>query len=82
VSVDWKRAEGAFDLEVTIPAGMEAEIVIPKLGATDPEIHEGDRTVWRSAGYLAGTPGLTGARADAESVRIQAGSGRYHFTLK
>lgn len=82
VSVEWTRKVGtSFDLKVTIPAGMEADIEIPTLGLNNPQIAEGGTAVWNYA-YVPGTPGLTGADATSDSVDFHAGSGSYHFTVR
>ena len=81
VTVDWIKGAASFDLKVTIPAGMAADIDIPKLGLNNPRITEGETSVWKSNAYVPGTAGLTGAQADADSIVFHAGSGSYHFTL-
>ena len=91
VSVDWIKGSGywangnfgsrSFVLNVSIPAGMTADIVIPTLGWMNVHITEGGATVWKDNVYVPDTPGLTGAEAGADSVLIHAGSGSYHFVL-
>ena len=81
VVVDWIKGTTSFDLKVTIPAGMEADIDIPKLGLKNVQIAEGGIPVWKSNSYLPGTIGLTGAQTDTDSTLFHAGSGAYHFTL-
>lgn len=81
VAVDWFRGNTSFDLTVSIPAGMEAEIAIPTLGLMNVQITEGRAIVWKSGAYVLGTVGLASAKADSASVVFHAGSGSYHFTL-
>jgi alpha-L-rhamnosidase len=81
VSVDWIKANTSFDLKVSIPAGIEADIAVPTLGLANVQITEGVATVWKANTYLPGAPGLLGARADTDSIIIRAGSGSYHFAL-
>jgi hypothetical protein len=81
VTVDWIKRPTSFDLKVAIPAGMEADIDIPKLGLTALHITEGGKTVWKSNTYVPGTPGITRAKAGSDSIVFHAGSGSYHFTL-
>jgi alpha-L-rhamnosidase len=81
VSVDWTKGTTSFDLKVTIPAGMEANIAIPKLGLTGIKITEDGTIVWQADAYVAGIRGLTGAQADTDSIVLHTGSGSYHFIL-
>ncbi len=82
VSSSWRRTENSLRLEVSIPVGSEAEIVIPKLGLSEIEISESGRPVWKGNAYQPGAPGLAGARQTNRAVVFQAGSGRYVFELK
>jgi|SRR5579862_9615991 len=82
VKVDWRREEGRFELNVSIPAGMDAEVVIPKLGRHDPRISEAGASVWASDAFVRGTPGIVGGKADDEAIRFQAGSGDYRFVMQ
>lgn len=81
ITVDWVRGNKSLGLRVSIPAGMEANIDMPSLGLMNVQITEGRQVVWKSGTYVPGTPGLTGAEADADSIVFHAGSGSYDFTL-
>ena len=81
VAVDWIKGTTSFDLNVTIPAGMEADIDIPEFGLKNVQIAEGGKSVWKSNAYVAGTPGLTSAKVESDSIVFHAGSGSYRFTL-
>jgi len=80
--VKWTKERTSFDLEVFIPAGMEADIALPTLGLADIQVKEGGMTVWNSNAYVPGTPGITRAETASASIVFLAGSGSYHFTLK
>jgi alpha-L-rhamnosidase len=83
ITVDWTREQESFDLRVSIPAGVDADIAVPSLGGfSGAAITEGAATVWKSGAYVPGTSGLTGAKADSDSVLFHAGSGSYHFIYK
>jgi alpha-L-rhamnosidase len=81
ITVEWTKAVTSFDLRVSIPAGVEAELAVPRMGLGKIQIAESGTPVWRSNTYVSGVAGLTGAKADAEAIIFQAGSGEYHFTL-
>ena len=79
VSSSWSRTPQSFRLEVTIPAGSTAEIHIPKLNLADLTILEGNRPVWQNGAYVAGIPGLAGARDAGGDIVLEALSGSYAF---
>lgn len=81
VSVAWTQGDAALVLNVSIPAGMEADIAVPTMGRKGPRIADGQAAVWASDAYIPGVPGLSGARADADSIVFHAGSGSYHFVI-
>jgi hypothetical protein len=81
IGVDWFKGDTSFDLSVSVPAGMEADINIPKLGLSSLAITESGTTVWESNKYISGVGGLNGAEESADSVTFHAGSGSYNFAL-
>jgi alpha-L-rhamnosidase len=81
VAVSWIRGNTSLDLRVSIPAGMEANISIPKLGMMDLSIVEGGKAVWSENKYTEGTDGISGADDAADSIVLHAGSGPYHFEM-
>lgn len=81
VGVEWIKGDTSFDLSVSIPAGMEADIRIPTLGLMSLQIAESGSTVWKSNSFVPGTAGLHSAKAVADSISFCVGSGNYHFTV-
>jgi alpha-L-rhamnosidase len=91
IDVEWVKGNGysangdlgkrSFVLNVSIPAGMEADVLVPTLGWTNVQVTESGAMVWKSNGYVAGTPGLTSARGVANAILFHAGSGSYRFTV-
>lgn len=82
VSSSWTHSSGEITLEVTVPVGSDAEVVIP----TDPEmtavtVREGDRVVWQNGQYVAGDDGIRGARQADGHIVLNVGSGRFAFHL-
>ncbi len=82
VACAWARTERTVRVEVTIPFGSEAEVVIPKLGIRNIEISEGGQTIWAGDKYAAGAAGVTGAVDKDGAIRITTGGGRYVFVLE
>ena len=78
----WSRTADTVHMEVTIPVGSQAEIVIPKLNFANVEVLESGKPVWKAGAYQPGVPGLTGGKETDRSVTLQAGSGHYNLTLK
>jgi alpha-L-rhamnosidase len=82
VACAWSRTERSIRVEVTIPFGAEAEVVIPKLGIRNILITEGGRMIWAKDGFVAGTDGIAGAVDKDGAIRIKTGGGRYIFVLE
>jgi alpha-L-rhamnosidase len=82
VACAWSRTERSVRIEVTIPAGSEAEVVIPKLGIRNVKVTEGSQTIWTDDKYIVGAAGVTGAEDKDGAIRIKTGGGRYVFVLE
>lgn len=82
VACAWSRTERTVRVEVTIPFGSEAEVVIPKLGIRNVKVSEGGRPVWTGDRYLMGAPGIAGAEDKDGAIRFRTGGGRYVFILE
>jgi alpha-L-rhamnosidase len=82
VTSSWTHSPGVITLEVGVPMGAVARVVIPKEEEMlDIAIEEGDRVVWEKGHYVAGDPGVTGARQEHGDVIFEVGSGQYSFKL-
>jgi alpha-L-rhamnosidase len=83
VSSSWTRAADGITLEVIVPVGSDAKIVVPKSEElTDVTVREGDRVVWEKGRYVGGDAGLRGASAGKDGrIVFEAGSGHYVFRL-
>ena len=82
VACSWSRTERSIRVEVTIPGGSEAEVVIPKLNIRNVRVSEGGKTIWRDGKFIVGTAGVTGAEDKDNAIRIKTGGGRYIFVLE
>jgi alpha-L-rhamnosidase len=67
----WSVADSTISLDVTVPPGASAEVVLPVASAT--AVTEGGAPLARAAG-------VTHVRSDADGVRLSVGSGSYAFT--
>jgi alpha-L-rhamnosidase len=81
VSSSWSRDEQNVWVEVVIPVGSEAEVVIPGLNLENVVIKEGDQVVWEGQGYKAGGQGIRNIEQSQAGFLIKIGSGRYSFEL-
>jgi len=70
VSSAWSIGEGAFTLDVEVPANTRATVRVPH--ATVAGVSEGGRPV-------AAGNGVTAVRQDGDTVVVEIGSGRYRF---
>jgi len=82
VACAWSRTERTIRVEVTIPGGSEAEVVIPKLNIRNIKVSEGGRTIWVGDKFIVGAAGVTGAVDKDNAIRIKMGGGRYVFVLE
>jgi len=82
VACAWSRTEKMIRVEVTIPGGSEAEVVIPKLNIRIIKVSEGSRTIWVGNTFIVGAAGITGAVDKDGAIRIKTGGGRYVFLLE
>ena len=84
VSSSWTHEPGVVTLEVDIPVGTVAKVVVPKEEEmTEITVQEGDRVVWEKGHYVAGDPGVGGASQEKEHGEFvfDVGSGHYSFKL-
>jgi alpha-L-rhamnosidase len=82
VSSSWSRDDRTVRLEVVIPVGSEAEVVIPGFNLENVVIKEGDQAVWNGQGYKAGVQGIRSIEKAQAGFLIKVGSGRYAFKLQ
>lgn len=81
ISVSWIKGDSSLALKLSIPAGMEADVSIPKLGLMDVAIAESGRSVWSDNKYVAGTGGVNGANDAGDSIVVHTGSGSFEFEM-
>lgn len=84
VATAWKHSPGKITLVVDIPAGSDAEIVLPKEDEmTRVEVKEGSQTIWHDSQYVPGDAGVSGASQQPRNGRVvvKTGSGHYHFVI-
>jgi len=79
----WRRTETSLSLEVIVPIGSEADIVIPKFNLRDLVLKEGGKVVWAQKKFVPGVPGILDVQEPdkSSSLTIKVGSGRYVFEL-
>jgi uncharacterized protein GlcG (DUF336 family) len=81
ISVSWIKGDSSLALKVSIPAGVEADVSIPKLGMMDLSIAEDGKTVWLDNKYIVGATGISGANDSGDSIVVHVGSGSYEFEM-
>ncbi|MGH9434750.1 MAG: family 78 glycoside hydrolase catalytic domain, partial [Terriglobia bacterium] len=78
----WTHSPGQINLNVTIPVGADATVLVPsEPQMTRITVSEGGRVVWNNGRFVQGDPGLMGASETPAGVTFTTGSGRYHFVL-
>jgi alpha-L-rhamnosidase len=83
VASSWTHANGEITLDVRIPVGSDARIVIPKDEyVTDFTITEGGQVVFEKGHYVAGDAGIANATAEKNGdIILEVGSCSYFFKL-
>ena len=84
VSSSWTHESGVITVEVAVPVGAVAKVVIPKTEEmTEITVQEADRVVWEKGRYVAGDPGVSGASQEKGhgDFIFDVGSGHYSFKL-
>jgi alpha-L-rhamnosidase len=78
----WTHHLGAVTLNVTIPVGADAHVVIPKpRGMSDFVIEESGRLIWEKGRFISGDSGIAKAMEEHNDFAIDVGSGDYSFRL-
>jgi len=79
----WTRGDRTVGLEVEIPCGSEAEIVLPRGVLRDVVLKEGGTAIWSGKKAAGSVPGVRSIEESDQDnvVRVKAGSGRYAFEL-
>jgi alpha-L-rhamnosidase len=82
VSSTWSHSPGVIRLEVIIPVGADATVLVPKEAEMSAvEVRESGRVAWENGHYIAGDPGVSEVRQTEEGVAIGVASGSYSFVL-
>jgi alpha-L-rhamnosidase len=82
ISTDWKKEDGGrFTLNVNVPGNTTAELYLPKPEEADSKwaIHEQAGICWKSGTFVAGVPGIIGAKEDGDFIVLHVGCGEYRF---
>lgn len=82
VASSWRREPGVIHMEVDVPVGSVATVVLPKLKLEEVEVTEGGRSLWRNGAYQPGVEGVDGASETPAAITIRCGSGHYAFELR
>ena len=79
----WKRTETGFFLEVIVPMGSEAEVVIPKFNLRNIVLKEGGTVVWTQKKFVPGVSGISDVQEPdkGSTLILRIGSGHFAFEL-
>jgi alpha-L-rhamnosidase len=82
VTSSWNHQPGAVTLQVTIPVGSDAHVVIPKADEmSGVVVEENGHVVWEKGHFVPGDPGVTSATEEDGNFAFEVGSGEYSFRL-
>ncbi len=82
VACSWSRADRSVRVEVTIPVGSQAEVVIPKFQLRDIRVMESGMPVFEKGRFVSGPAGIEDAADKDGAIRLRIGSGRFVFLLE
>jgi alpha-L-rhamnosidase len=77
----WKRSEKSVCIDVTVPVGSEAEVILPKFNLKSVVVKDSGKTLWAQKKLEPGIPGILNVTESAQAVILKIGSGRYSFEL-
>jgi alpha-L-rhamnosidase len=77
----WSKDESSFSLEVLVPVGAIARVVVPML-YPDGILMESGKVLWRGLRPPDQIPGITPAGWEDKSAVFEVASGAYRFDLK
>jgi len=76
----WKKEASGLGLEVLVPVGASARILVP-LPGPDAVIRESGKVLWRDMRAAEPSPGITVAGRDGGRAVLEAESGDYRFEV-
>lgn len=82
IETGWKKLENSgFTLTITVPGNTTAELYLPKPGKAvrNWAIQEQAGVCWKNGAFVAGVPGITGAKEEDDFIVVSVGSGTYRF---
>jgi alpha-L-rhamnosidase len=80
VSSSWVHKPGEITLNVAIPDGSDAAVMMPQEEEwTRVTVREGNHVVWENGRYVPGDAGIRGATLTRHGIRFEIGSGEYAF---
>ncbi len=83
VSSSWVRETDKIRLDVVIPCGSDATVVVPEEEQwTRVRVEEGRHEVWEGGRFIEGDPGVSGAEHSDGSISFRVGSGHYSFVAE
>lgn len=81
VAVRWEREVGGLTLLARIPANSFAEVWVPTIGLSEPQVFENGKIIWRTGQFLPVSPGVKNGVARGEWIAFEVDSGEYHFEI-
>jgi alpha-L-rhamnosidase len=79
---DWKKDNGHFLQNITIPANTTANVALPVSQDTNVTVWEGESKIWENNRYIEGTAGIYNAVKNESRLEVKTGSGTYHFRVE
>jgi len=81
ITSSWTKSDHHIELKVHIPVNSDAEVLIPKLKLENIILKESGNRIYAQGKFLTGVPGINKVEELDDFMRIEIGSGWYHFEL-
>jgi alpha-L-rhamnosidase len=82
VASSWSRIGGGYRLKITIPVGSTAQVYLPLLKLSNPEIKESGTTIFTSGNAANGDAGVSTPQVKGGTALCTVGSGTYEFLVQ
>jgi alpha-L-rhamnosidase len=81
VATSWHRIDTGYALDVTIPVGSSATVILPKLELGSPVVTESGQAIFAGGAANIGPAGVGDIALKDDRFELKIGSGTYHFKV-
>jgi alpha-L-rhamnosidase len=79
---NWKKEDGSFNHEVTVPANTNATVALPLIRSENVTVFEGNEMIWENDSFVEGVSGIREVTGENDRLIVKIGSGKYRFRVE